>query len=249
MGQVGAVQYAIWIILPILQFLIGLAMVRRKLVGTFPVFFAYTIFHFIDQILGVIFFYFLPNSYFTFYWVGELIDAFMTLAVIQEIFTVAFAPYNALRKWAATIFRSLTFLLCVVAALVAVFVPVSETNRTMEALFALDRSVQIVQLGLLVFLFLFCKLFGMTWRHYVFGIAAGFVVMTSIGTAVVAVRAHEGQGGNVWWNLLGPIGFTLGYVVWSYYFASEKSVVALNIVPRTEQLIAWNRALSRVGQR
>jgi hypothetical protein len=86
-------------------------------------------------------------------------------------------------------------------------------------------------------------------RHYVFGIAAGLAVMTSIGMVVLTIRTWVGQSGNAWYSLAAPGGFTLGNAVFAYYFASVKSVVPLKIIPRTEQLISWNRALLELRQR
>lgn len=82
--------------------------------------------------------------------------------------------------------------------------------------------MQIVELGLLFFLFVFCKLFGMSWRHYVFGIAAGLIVAASIGMASRAIRTHVGQAGNYWFDLVAPSGYTIGILMWAYYFASAK---------------------------
>ena len=128
------------------------------------------------------------------YW-GQGLDALFTLAVIQEIFTVMFAPYDALRKFGVVIFRWLTIILCVFAVVTAVMSPSGEINPTTNAVFLLDRSVQIVELGVILFLFVFCKLFGMTWRHYTFGIAAGLLVAASAGMAALAIRTHQGQSG------------------------------------------------------
>ena len=221
-------------------------MLHRKLVRTFPVFFTYILFHAIDGAAGYFVYGASRTVYFWFYWGGEGVDAFMTLAVIQEIFRVAFLPYHALRKLGTRSFYWLTIALCVVAMVTAVLAPASEINETMAAMFVLDRGVQIVELGLVFSLFVFCKLFGMTWRHYVFGIAAGLAVMTSIGTVVLTIRTWVGQSGNDWYVLAAPLGYTLGNVVFAYYCASEKSLGPLKIVPRTEQLVAWDRALARV---
>ncbi len=87
----------------------------------------------------------------------------------------------------------------------------------------------------------------MTWRHYVFGIASGFVIMSAIMTTSEAIRTHFGVTAGSWITVMGPIGFTLGVVIWTYYFASVKSRVALDNVPGTERLIAWNRALGELG--
>lgn len=245
----SSIQNAIWVVSTLLHFAIAYVMLRRKLLRTFPVFFAYTIFHAIDGVTGYFLFRASQSVYFWFYWGGEGVDAFMTLAVIQEVFRVAFAPYEALRALGVRIFNWLTVVLCIIAVITAVIAPASEINETMAALFVLDRSVQMIELGLVFFLFVFCKLFGMTWRHYVFGIAAGLAVMTSIGMVVLTIRTWVGQSGNAWYSLAAPGGFTLGNAVFAYYFASVKSVVPLKIIPRTEQLISWNRALLELRQR
>ncbi len=239
----------VWALSIVLQAGVGAIMLRRTLHRRFPVFFAYTIYHVISSIFYAVVFFRFPGVAFEVYWGTEGIDALFTLAVIQEIFTVMFDPYDALRRFGIVIFRWLAIVLCVFAVATAVMSPSGEINPTTNAVFLLDRSVQIVELGLVIFLFVFCRLFGMTWRHYTFGIAAGLLAAASSGMAVLALRTHQGQSGNSWFNLAAPIGYTLGIVMWTYYFASEKSVVPLNIVPRTDQLIAWNQALSRVGQR
>jgi hypothetical protein len=244
-----AIQVLSNILTPLLHFAIACVMVRRKLLTTFPVFFGYIVFHLVRHLAEMASMTAHPVAYFWIWWGAEGVDAVLILAVIQELFTVMFEPYEALRQRGVTIFRWSTIILCIGAGTTAIVSPASETNQLMSKLFVLDRSVQIVQLGLLFFLFVICKIFGMTWRHYVFGIASGFLLMTAISTANFAVRAHEGQIGNVLWNSLGPLGFMLGEITWMCYFASEKSLVPLNTVPRTTQLIAWNDALSKARQR
>ena len=246
MVQLGVPQYVIWIVCTLLHFFIALIMLRRKLIRTFPVFFAYTSFHAISSVVSYIVLRVSHAFYFWLYWGSEGADALLTLAVIQELFRVSFFPYQALRRFGVTIFTWLTIGLCVVAVITPFIAPVTEINETMTVMFTLDRAAQIVELGLVFSLFVFCRMFGLTWRHYVFGIAAGLGTMTSAGLAVTTVRAWVGQSGNGWWVVAAPLGFTLGNLVFACYFASEKSVVPLRIVPRTEQLIAWNRALSHV---
>jgi hypothetical protein len=244
-----AVQNVAWVAVPVLELSIVVLMLRRRLVKTFPVFFAYIVCHIANHLVAAALYGRYALAYFWYFWIFEAVDFFLTLAVIQEIFIVEFNPYDALRNLGLRIFRWSTVILCIFVSVMAVAAPAAETNRQMAAFFVMDRSIYMVELGLMFVLFVFCRLFGMTWRHYVFGTAAGFIIMTSISTAVLAVRTHEGQGGNVWLNLFSPLGFMLTNLIWTSYLASAKSIVPLNIVPRTDQLIAWNRALSAIGER
>lgn len=228
-----------------LQLATAIFIMRRKQVRTFPVFFAYTIFHLVQAILSFGAYRISYTVYFYEWWFGELLDIFFTFAVIQEIFVVTFQPYEALRRWGIRLYVSGVLLLATIAVFMGVQHPHGYTPR-LSALLTLDRSASFVQIGLLFFLFLFCRLFGMTWRHYVFGIATGFVVMASMMTSGEAIRTHFGNSIDSWIMMSNAIAFTLGVGVWTYYFASEKSRVPLDQVPGTERLVSWNRALGEI---
>ncbi len=232
----------------LLQLATAFFLLKKNQVRTFPLFFAYTVFHIANQVLGVIAFHISYIFYFYEFWTGEMLDILLTLAVIQEIFLVAFKPYEALRRWGSGLYIAATLLLCSVAVIMGVQHP-KGYSPLVSTLLTLNRSSNFVTVGLLFFLFLFCQLFGLTWRHYVFGIASGFALMGSIITATEAVRTHFGSAVDGWTKIIEPAGFTLGVAVWTYYFASSKSRVALDQVPGTEHLIAWNQALAEIGRR
>lgn len=231
-----------------LQLITALFIVRRKQVGVFPVFFVYTVFHIVQAILSFVAFRISYTAYFYEWWTGEMLDVFLSLAVIQEIFRVSFNPYDALRRWSFWTYFLVTLLLCG-SALVMGYEHPEGYSPLISALVTLDRSASFVSLGLVLFLFLFYRLFGMTWRHYVFGIASGFVLVASITTTSEAVRTYFGMRVDSLVTLANALAFTLAVALWSYYFVSSKSRVALDQVPGTEKLVAWNRALGEIGQR
>lgn len=239
-----------YIIVPLcfaLQLATALFILRRKQLQTFPVFFAYTIFHLIQGVLSFVTYQVSYAAYFYNWWFGEMLDVFFTFAVIQEIFAVTFQPYHALRRWGNRLYVSGVLLLSAIALFMGIQHPEGYTPRV-SALLTLDRSASFVEVGLLFFLFLFCRLFGMTWRHYVFGITAGFVVMAAMMTSGEAVRTRFGISVDAWVTMLNAIAFTLAVGIWTYYFASEKSRVRLDEVPGTERLVAWNKALGEIGR-
>lgn len=244
--QLSTVNYAIWVIAILLHMAIAFVMFRRRLLRVYPCFFLYTAYHALHSILGLLLYHMSQKAYFWFYWSGEAVDAFLTFLVLREIFKVTFAPYPVLRKFGLAIFNWVALGLCLFAAISAVASPDIEADAIMAVIFVMDRSIQLVELGLVLFLFAFCNIFGMTWRNYAFGIAVGMAVIASIGTLVFTLRAWIGQSGNPWFVLISPLGFTIGNAIFAYYFASRKSEVPLSIVPRTDLLIAWNQALSRV---
>ena len=233
----------------VVQIVTLIFLTRRKLMRQFPVFYGYTVFHVIRGAAEIIAWNISYTAYFYVWWTFELVDSLLTLAVIQEIFAVTFEPYEELKQWGGRFFMILAIVLCFVAVLTATNSPNPDYTPRVQMLLTLQRSVSFVEVGLLFFLFVLCRLFGMTWRHYTFGIASGFVVMSSIYTAANAVRMHYGNAVDAWTGLSESAGFALAVFVWTYYFASSKSRVPLDDVPGTAQLVAWNRALADIGQR
>jgi len=233
----------------VVQIVTLIFLTRRKLMRQFPVFYGYTVFHVIRGAAEIIAWNISYTAYFYVWWTFELVDSLLTLAVIQEIFAVSFEPYQELKRWGSRFFMILTIVLCVIAVLTATNSPNPDYSPRVQMLLTLQRSVSFVEVGLLFFLFILCQLFGMTWRHYTFGIASGFVVMSSIYTASNAIGIHYGNDVAGWTGIAESAGFTLAVFVWTYYFASSKSRVPLDDVPGTAQLVAWNRALAEIGQR
>lgn len=231
----------------ILQLATAVFMLRHKQVRTFPVFFAYTIFHLVQGILTFIVYRISYSAYFYETWTAEMLDIFFTFAVIQEVFVVTFQPYDALRRWGIRLYVTSILILSITSVFMGIQHPEGYSPRV-SALVTLDRSGSFVQVGLLLFLFIFCRLFGMTWRNYVFGIASGFVVMAALMTTGEAVRVLYGHVADPWLTISNAMAFTLAVAVWTYYFASAKSRVPLNHVPGTDKLIAWNRALGEIGR-
>jgi hypothetical protein len=248
MDIISFTQYTTVPLAFILQLLTAVFIVQRKQLRTFPLFFAYTIFHIIETATSFVAFRISYVTYFYTYWTGEMLDTIFTLAVIQEVFLVTFQPYEALRRWGSRIYVAGTVLLLGSAVFMGVTHPMGYSPRV-SVLYTLDRSAIFVQIGLLFFLFLFCRLFGMTWRHYVFGIAFGYVLVAGLITISEAIRTRFGVSVHSLVSMLDALAYTIGAGVWTYYFASSKSRVPLDRVPGTEKLIAWNRALGEIGRR
>jgi hypothetical protein len=86
------IQRVLWVVPIVLQVAIATAMLRRKLVGIFPVFFGYTVLVSTRDIL----LFFLPNpgaAYFLVYWWGEALAVLLGLGVIFETLRHLFPPY------------------------------------------------------------------------------------------------------------------------------------------------------------
>src|SRR5437868_13585145 len=83
--------------------------------------------------------------------------------------------------------------------------------------FALERSIRIVQCGLMAFLFIFASTLSLSWKHHSFGIALGFGIFASVDVIIVAIRAQLGPVANHAFMLLKPGAYLLATSIWTGY--------------------------------
>src|SRR3954452_1192061 len=99
-------QLTIWILSPILMIAVAVGMVRKGLSREMPLFFAFIIFHIVECIAATIAWNTAYIAYFYTYWLAEVIDALLTLMVIQEVTGLVLLPYEALRSIGMKLFRT-----------------------------------------------------------------------------------------------------------------------------------------------
>lgn len=242
MGQ-GALQLAIWIVCTVAQTVVLIAMLRRKLVNEFSLFFWYTAAHILDSIVSYITSQVARPAYFYVYWGWEAIDAILTLWVIQSVFLKIFDRYEMLRGLGLLIFRWATICLCLLAVFTAIYTPGNSVHGFMEGLLVMERSIQFIQVGLLLSLLLFSRIFGLGWRHYIYGIILGFGVYATIAMITAAIRVQEGTALQQITSWMLGSSYTLGALTWAYYFTSAETVEVSSKPPNSTQLQAWNEAL------
>lgn len=221
-----------------------LTLVRRQLRKEFPLFYWYTIAHLIDSVVSFIATKFPGDTYFYVYWGWEAIDAVLTLVVIQSVFMKIFDSYFSLRKLGLIVFRWSTVVFCGVALVAAMFAPGNGDSQLMRGALVMESSIQIVQAGLLLCLFFFSKVFGLTWKHYIYGIILGFGVCAAISLIAAAVRTKVGPNYHHYLSWALSVAYTCGLITWMYYFLSPLTIEASAKPPSSVQLHAWNEALA-----
>jgi hypothetical protein len=119
----------------------------------------------------------------------------------------------------------------------------------MYATNALDRTVTILQCGLLLFLFLLSNYLTLPWRSRVFGIALGLGIYASITLAVSAVRFYSGTSNTLLFDLIVMGAYHACVVVWIYYLAVPERVPQIDAkVWANHDLETWNQELERLLQ-
>jgi len=213
----------LWCAQPILQSVVAVVLWRRKLHKQFPVFFLFLLAQVANFALTF------PlwlvgdfKTYFVFFWLGEAVNAVLGFKVIHEIFLDAFRPYHTLKDLGTLLFKWAGVVMLLVSVVVA-FSNSFDENPLVHALTTLQRSVRIVQLGLILFLLLFSSFLGVSRKQVSFGISLGFGLFAGVELMLYALNS----GGFVKLNHLNLINmstYNLAILVWLGYSLSRKAV-------------------------
>jgi hypothetical protein len=167
-------------------------MIWRGLHRKFPVFFSYIISQIV--IFGVLFPIYRHSDsplgytrYFYAYWIGAALSLTIGFKVIHEIFLDVFRPYHTLKDLGTVLFKWSALVMLLVAGVVAAASPAGANAPILQAVITVQRCVRVIQCGLILFLLVFSRYLGVSWRQHSFGIALGFGGYASIELASFAL--------------------------------------------------------------
>lgn len=245
-------KYGLWIGGWALSLTVVVTMVRRKLRGEFPLFFAYAAFQAVAVLVQFAIYHLLAvyhwgsyANYFYAYWVSSALATGLELAVLSEIFQHAFRPYAALRGLASMIFRWAAVVLLLVAVITALSAP-PEQSMLITAILSLERSIRMMQCGLLILMLFFSPQLGLSWRSHLFGISAGFGGYAAVSLTLVSLKAQLGIPGDTAYSLISSGAYTLAAAAWcAYLLAPEPARRAVRVQPVPDQ---WDFALQGISR-
>jgi hypothetical protein len=247
--MVRLIYYLLWVAPAITFSVLTFVIVRRKMRQKFPYFFAYAIFQVIS--FGVQFSTYHSSNryaYFIAYWTLAALSVGLGFAVIYEVFTDIFRPFEGLRDLGTVLFRWAAAVLVVASALMVLITPGSKGNVdiVLGCVVALERSVRIMQCGLVLLMILCAPYLGLQWRHRVFGIGTGFGLLAAIDLIAVAVLGRLGLSAQsqMYYNLAKMAAYNIAGLTWCTYFLRSEPArgPALQLAPSER----WNFALSAV---
>ncbi len=213
--------YALWFAHPALQTSLVCVMLWRKLHRTFPMFFWYVAFQIIVFALTFpLYRAHLYSVFFYVYWSTTAISVLLGFGVIHEIFLDVFRPYHTLRDLGSVLFKWAGLVMLMVAGVVAASAASGNGNPLETGIMTLERSVRVVQCGLILFLLVFSRYLGTNWRQKSFGIALGFGAFASVELSLVALN-----GSNVFNQVLSSFinmtAYNITIFIWIGYVLAE----------------------------
>lgn len=242
-----SIIHDVWVGCIVLQVLLAMVLLIRRVWESYPVFSAYVFFSLFEASI----LYVLAHktmAYFYTFWICEAIGVFLGLAVVREIFTKLFSPHPALRKLARIIFRAVAVVLLVLAGAV-IYAQSGDARGIVNAVLLAAEATRILEVGLVMFLFLSSSAFGLYWRQNLFGIALGLGTLAAVELVTVSFIGHVNPVVAQGLSLIRVLSFGTSLVIWlGYFLAPERATTAVE-VPKRAQLEQWNQAVMELISR
>jgi hypothetical protein len=244
-----------WVTAIVLQALLAAIMSHRGLARKFPAFFAYTTY---EVLLNAFLFTIdhIDSVTATQYWDANLVgaagSAALRFAVVCEIFIQVFRIYPPLKELGEVVFRWATVVLMIVAVLIVAKVTGLEgtgfeKDWPVVGLHIVDRAIDMIQCGLLVFLTLLAGFLRLSLRSYIMGIALGFGVFSSVELLILALQAQYGVDfGLKAVPLVRSVTYLWCLGIWMATVLSPEHPKNRKPPPRMQDLNNWNDTLERL---
>ena len=230
--RLHAIDYILWCVTPALMSAIAVSMYRRRLHREFPFFFNYAVF----QVLTFAIEFPLRNwaNYYYVYWTCSALSLIVTFAVFQEIFKDAFRPYEALRDLSVILFRWCALVVLLVAGMWAITSwRANQIDNITNGIYLVDRSIRMMQCGLVFFMLLFSEYLGISRKNVVFGVAVGFGFFAAINMLVMTALADNTVISKPNLFRINSVAYIVSALVWLAYTAlpaKERSTVKVAAV-------------------
>jgi hypothetical protein len=239
-------QYFIWLSGVVVGLALIAAMLYKRRRASFPWFFQYIIYQTgVTALLFVVFHAGSYASYYYAYWTTAAVGTILAFCVLHEIFTVAFKPYPSLQQLGSLLFRWGSLVVVIFASVMAL----SNFNSTVDALtnaiMTMERSVRLMQCGLVLLLLFFSRHLGLTFRHPVLGISTGLGAVAAINLILVSLRTGGWMTSELAYSVILTSSYALTLSAWTGYMLAPEPV--RRPVLAEPASAAWDSALAGLG--
>jgi hypothetical protein len=203
-----------------LQSVVAAILWQRKQIKQFLAFFIFLVVQVVNfSILFPLWYAGNVTAYFWLFWTGEAINAVLGFRVIHEVFLDVFRPYHTLKDLGTLLFKWAGVVMLLVSVVVA-FSNSFDQSPLVHAVTTMQRSVRIVQVGLILFLLLFSRFLGVSRKQLSFGVSLGFGLLAGVELLLIALNSGGflRQGGL---NVINQITYAAAVFIWIGYVLSH----------------------------
>ncbi len=244
----------IWFARVALSLVLLLVAIRRRLYKHFPLFAVHTAWIALAgmAVMAMDYARFVSgNQYFAGVQVSNGVEAVLAFAIIYQIFVQRLHQYPVVRDLGSAAFRAITLVLLAAILVLGWLAPGPGASYWTSFSAVIRRSIRTLQCGQLVFLFLFCGYFRLSWRNRTFGIALGLGILTSSSLAISAIVSQLGPDGfsrvEYLVRLASESTYLISVLVWLSYMLVPEPAPQLSVGPLPpDDLEPWNQELGRI---
>jgi len=219
---------------------------NRKMLSDFPVFFRYSAFCAAASVVSLLpyIFYCSSELYFYGYWIITTATMVLEFAVLYELLVNALKPYAALIDLGKMLFRWAAVFLILAALLTAFATAGSGNSKLIAASDLLQRTVRLMQCGLLLLFFGLEKRLGLSWRTHSMSIALGLGVYAGVDLSTSYLIDRVPAMTNAF-HILTNLVYLGASSLWAYSLAKAEPARS-NVLDSPSRLIfqRWNEALT-----
>jgi hypothetical protein len=237
------------------------AMLRRGLHRDFPWFFVYCIFAATTSLAGVSLFltHRLDGRFVYCMLINEAGCLILRFAVIYELFVTLMRPYPALKNTAHRVFRVAMAVLILGGVVLAAsyrWSPDDYHYLIPSFINVADRTVDVIQCGILLLLVLLSKYLSLSWRDYAFGVAIGLGIYAAVDLAIASLlvvannlTSEQQDAIDLGSSILSMSTYLFSILIWFVYaLLPERAPKLVTTIP-DHDLNAWDHELQRLLER
>jgi len=241
--KIKILYYALWLAHPVLQTVIAISMFRRGQHREFKYFFAYVVTQIVSFAVVFPTYRYYPPAAFYVSWFTNAISVALGFKVIHEAFLDVFRPFHTLRDLGTVLFKWAGLVMLLVAGVVSVQTNSSDTVPWVQAITTAQRSVRIIQVGMVLFLLFFARYLGVSRRQHSFGIALGFGTFAFVELTLIASWVGDHLS-TLAMNLINMGAYNAALFIWlGYTLAKSPARDAASTLLRPQR---WEQTLSDI---
>lgn len=245
--------YYLWIAPHILLGVLLIFLLRRGLHRQLPIFISYVVFELVQFIVLFTIFLHSPYSAATYKLAlvaGDVIGSILELGVIYELANKLLLSRSALGSMLRPALQAILALLLLGAAIGSGTFSGISVQRVINIFQMINFSSNLIEAGMVLALFIFARVFRVSWHSWVAGVALGFGVSASIELVSAALRAEWGKGAFVAIDLTQMAGFHVCVVIWLVsLFLADRTPPFPNRKLKISDLELLDQELQRMVQR
>ncbi len=174
-----------------IPFMLGVivVMLRKKRATEFPIFVSYLAFGALATIAGLAgYVYGSCLGYQYLIWVFGFLFVALEFGVMYEVFCSALKPYSALIDLGKMLFGWASLFLLIAASITAFATVGSQQSKLAAAVAVVERSMRLIECGLLLLFFLLEKKLGLSWKTPSISIALGLGCCAAVDLVISYLR-------------------------------------------------------------